>query len=219
MSYLCLSRAHQPNSHAKYGWQTFTDAIIRLVSETQQGVVFILWGGFAHKKEKLVDQKKHAVIKTAHPSPLSFGKFINCKCFSNANKELKKFKKTPVDWTLWKPGFPPFNQRESHRLNCSVLVTPLLQKEVPLPFFFFFDNTWKFATLKQVNNLLIFKKIWLHVSSFNLLAESCLDCDDNYAVMTFVLLSLYLLFIYMFYFNKFYFLFTMSNCIACSMCM
>ncbi|XP_078321160.1 uracil-DNA glycosylase-like [Crassostrea virginica] len=92
--------AHQPNSHAKYGWQTFTDAIIRLISETQQGVVFILWGGFAHKKEKLVDQKKHAVIKTAHPSPLSFGKFINCKCFSNANKELMKFKKSPVDWSL-----------------------------------------------------------------------------------------------------------------------
>lgn len=92
--------AHQPNSHSKYGWQSLTDAIIGLVSETQQGVVFILWGGFAHKKEKLIDQKKHAVIKTAHPSPLSFGKFINCKCFSNANRELKKFKKTPVDWTL-----------------------------------------------------------------------------------------------------------------------
>lgn len=92
--------AHQPNSHSKYGWQSLTDAIIRLVSETQQGVVFILWGGFAHKKEKLIDQKKHAAIKTAHPSPLSFGKFINCRCFSNANRELKKFKKSPVDWTL-----------------------------------------------------------------------------------------------------------------------
>ncbi|XP_052682512.1 uracil-DNA glycosylase-like isoform X2 [Crassostrea angulata] len=92
--------AHQPNSHSKYGWQSLTDAIIRLVSETQQGVVFILWGGFAHKKEKLIDQKKHAAIKTAHPSSLSFGKFINCRCFSNANGELKKFKKSPVDWTL-----------------------------------------------------------------------------------------------------------------------
>lgn len=92
--------AHQPNSHSKYGWQTLTDAIIHLVSETQQGVVFILWGGFAHKKERLIDQKKHAVIKTAHPSPLSFGKFINCRCFSHANRELKKFKKTPVDWTF-----------------------------------------------------------------------------------------------------------------------
>lgn len=93
-------KAHQPNSHSKYGWQSLTDAIIRLVSETQQGVVFILWGGFAHKKEKLIDQKKHGVIKTAHPSSLSFGKFINCRCFSNANGELKKFKKSPVDWTL-----------------------------------------------------------------------------------------------------------------------
>nr|XP_034309879.1 uracil-DNA glycosylase isoform X2 [Crassostrea gigas] len=93
-------KAHQPNSHSKYGWQSLTDAIIRLVSETQQGVVFILWGGFAHKKEKLIDQKKHGVIKTAHPSSLSFGKFINCRCFSNANGELKKFKRSPVDWTL-----------------------------------------------------------------------------------------------------------------------
>lgn len=92
--------AHQPNSHSKYGWQSLTDAIIRLVNETQQGVVFILWGGFAHKKEKLIDQKKHAAIKTAHPSSLSFGKFINCRCFSNANRELEKFKKSPVDWTL-----------------------------------------------------------------------------------------------------------------------
>lgn len=98
--HVCIFRAHQPNSHSKYGWQSLTDAIIRLVSETQQGVVFILWGGFAHKKEKLIDQKKNAVIKTAHPSPLSFGKFINCRCFSNANGELKKFKKSPVDWTL-----------------------------------------------------------------------------------------------------------------------
>lgn len=101
----CIFRAHQPNSHSKYGWQSLTDAIIRLVNETQQGVVFILWGGFAHKKEKLIDQRKHAAIKTAHPSPLSFGKFINCRCFSNANRELKKFKKSPVDWTLWFNGF------------------------------------------------------------------------------------------------------------------
>ncbi|XP_062613575.1 uracil-DNA glycosylase-like [Saccostrea cucullata] len=92
--------AHQPNSHAKYGWQKLTDAIIQLVSEECSGVVFILWGGFAHKKEKLINQKKHAVIKTAHPSPLSFGKFINCQCFSKTNKELKKFKKDPVDWNL-----------------------------------------------------------------------------------------------------------------------
>ncbi|XP_061185630.1 uracil-DNA glycosylase-like [Saccostrea echinata] len=92
--------AHQPNSHAKYGWQKLTDAIIHLVSEECAGVIFILWGGFAHKKEKLINQKKHAVIKTAHPSPLSFGKFINCQCFSKANSELKKFKKDPVNWNL-----------------------------------------------------------------------------------------------------------------------
>jgi len=63
-------------------------------------VAFILWGGFAHKKEKLIDSTKHAVIKTAHPSPLSVNKFKDCKCFSDADKALKKFGKTPIDWSL-----------------------------------------------------------------------------------------------------------------------
>ena len=63
-------------------------------------VVFILWGGFAHKKDKLIDGGKHKVIKTAHPSPLSFNKFTGCKCFSMANAALKTMKKEPVDWSL-----------------------------------------------------------------------------------------------------------------------
>ncbi|KAJ8313583.1 hypothetical protein KUTeg_008144, partial [Tegillarca granosa] len=64
--------AHKVNSHAKYGWQKFTDEVIKTISEKCSGVVFILWGNFAQKKEKLIDKSKHEIIKTAHPSPLSF---------------------------------------------------------------------------------------------------------------------------------------------------
>lgn len=94
-------RAHKPNSHAKYGWQKFTDNVIKIISDQCSGVVFVLWGNFAHKKEKLVDSTKHRIIKTAHPSPLSFNKWLGCKCFSNVNDELKKLKKSEIDWTVW----------------------------------------------------------------------------------------------------------------------
>ncbi|XP_069110515.1 uracil-DNA glycosylase-like [Argopecten irradians] len=92
--------AHKPNSHAKYGWQTFTDQVIRIISEKCSGVVFLLWGNFAHKKESLVDGTKHIVIKTAHPSPLSFKKFENCKCFSLVDEALFKKKQSKMDWSL-----------------------------------------------------------------------------------------------------------------------
>ncbi|KAK3108246.1 hypothetical protein FSP39_004018 [Pinctada imbricata] len=94
-------KAHQPNSHAKYGWQKFTDAVIKHISEnSKERVVFLLWGGFAHKKEKLINKDRHSIIKTAHPSPLSCTKFFGCKCFSKVNEELKKLKRTAVDWSL-----------------------------------------------------------------------------------------------------------------------
>ena len=96
-----MYRAHQPNSHSKLGWQKFTDHVIKTLSAKANGVVFILWGGFAHKKEKLIDTAKHAVVKTAHPSPLSFNKFSGCQCFSMANAALRKLKREPVDWSLW----------------------------------------------------------------------------------------------------------------------
>lgn len=92
--------AHKANSHAKFGWQTFTDAVIKVISDQCSHVVFILWGGFAHKKEKLIDSKKHGIVKTAHPSPLSAGKFKNCGCFSSCNTLLKSFDVKPVDWSL-----------------------------------------------------------------------------------------------------------------------
>ncbi|XP_013405579.1 uncharacterized protein LOC106170306 [Lingula anatina] len=92
--------AHQPNSHSKYGWQKFTDSVITHISQDCRGVVFILWGGFAQKKEKLIDDSKHCVIKAAHPSPLSFNKFFGCKCFSKANDALVKMGRDPVNWSI-----------------------------------------------------------------------------------------------------------------------
>ncbi|KAK6742437.1 hypothetical protein RB195_009982 [Necator americanus] len=87
------------NSHEKIGWQKFTDKVICLISSMTEGVVFLLWGGFAHKKEGLIDRKKHAVIKTAHPSPLSASKWFGCRCFSRANVELVRMGREPIDWT------------------------------------------------------------------------------------------------------------------------
>ncbi|KJH48146.1 uracil-DNA glycosylase [Dictyocaulus viviparus] len=87
------------NSHEKIGWQTFTDKVISLISLKSSGVVFLLWGGFAHKKESLIDLKKHAVIKTAHPSPLSAQKWFGCKCFSKANAELLRMGRPTIEWS------------------------------------------------------------------------------------------------------------------------
>ncbi|VDN50475.1 unnamed protein product, partial [Dracunculus medinensis] len=92
--------AHKANSHSHIGWQKFTDEVIQIISRNCKGVVFLLWGGFAHKKEKLIDDKKHIIIKNAHPSPLSAHKFLGCRCFSKANKSLIKLGKLPIDWCI-----------------------------------------------------------------------------------------------------------------------
>jgi len=92
--------AHKANSHSNIGWQEFTDAVIRLINEQKKGVVFILWGGFAQKKGKIIDKNKHHIIAAAHPSPLSANKFFGCKVFSKTNDALKKSGQQAVDWTL-----------------------------------------------------------------------------------------------------------------------
>ncbi|VDN23498.1 unnamed protein product [Gongylonema pulchrum] len=94
-------RAHRANSHSHIGWQKFTDEVIRIISRDCKGVVFLLWGGFAHKKEYLVDRKKHIVIKTAHPSPLSSRLFFGCKCFSRTNVALIKLGQPAIDWAAF----------------------------------------------------------------------------------------------------------------------
>ena len=84
--------AHQPGSHAGFGWEKFTDAVISALSKEKSGLVFMLWGGFARKKLSLIDKKKHTVIENAHPSPLSaYRGFFGSKPFSAAEKALKNW--------------------------------------------------------------------------------------------------------------------------------
>jgi uracil-DNA glycosylase len=94
-------RAHTPNSHKDKGWEKFTDAVIKKVNEKSDPVVFILWGGYAKKKLKLIDGKKHTVLQGAHPSPLSAHQgFFGSKPFSAINAALKKNGKPEIDWRL-----------------------------------------------------------------------------------------------------------------------
>lgn len=95
-------RAHQANSHKNAGWHKFTDAVIRKLSTERQGIVFLLWGGFAKKKSSLIDHSRHHVLMTGHPSPLSAnrGYWFGNKHFSKTNELLKEQGLTPIDWTL-----------------------------------------------------------------------------------------------------------------------
>ena len=93
-------RAHKPTSHKNRGWETFTDAVIRALNERSRPLVFLLWGGYAHKKIKLIDGERHRIVTAAHPSPLSFKKFLGSKCFSAVNKALEELGETPINWQL-----------------------------------------------------------------------------------------------------------------------
>jgi uracil-DNA glycosylase len=93
-------RAHQPISHKNHGWESFTDAVIRAVSAKPNPMVFVLWGGYAQKKEKIIDVRRHRILKAAHPSPLSAKKFFGSQPFSAINKALTEQGHTPIDWQL-----------------------------------------------------------------------------------------------------------------------
>jgi uracil-DNA glycosylase len=93
-------RAHQANSHKGKGWETFTDAVIRHVDAKDERVVFLLWGAYAQKKEEMIDTKKHVVLKSAHPSPLSARKFFGSRPFSKTNKALEEADMKPIDWQI-----------------------------------------------------------------------------------------------------------------------
>lgn len=94
-------RAGEPMSHAKIGWASFTDTVIKKISEQKQHVVFLLWGKFAQDKKILIDETKHMVLKAAHPSPLSaHNGFMGCKHFSKTNAWLMSKGIDPVDWQL-----------------------------------------------------------------------------------------------------------------------
>ena len=87
-------------SHRGIGWQEFTDAVIRTLSERRQGIVFLLWGNFAKAKAALIDSSKHHVLQAAHPSPLAGGAFFGCRHFSKTNQILVSEGKAPIDWQL-----------------------------------------------------------------------------------------------------------------------
>ena len=89
------------HSHAKWGWETFTDAVIDAVNRHQQGVVFLLWGSHAQKKGMHIDTSKHHVLSAPHPSPLSAHRgFLGCKHFSQTNQLLSSQNKSPINWQL-----------------------------------------------------------------------------------------------------------------------
>lgn len=94
-------RAGQAASHARHGWETFTDAAIRSLSREREHLVFILWGNYAIAKEALIDTAKHLVLKSVHPSPLSASRgFFGCHHFSKTNQYLTENNIEPIDWRL-----------------------------------------------------------------------------------------------------------------------
>ena len=92
--------AGRANSHSNFGWQEFTDAAIRKLSERARNVVFMLWGNPAKAKASLIDASRHLVLTAAHPSPLARGAFFGCRHFSKANLYLAQHGKAPIDWDL-----------------------------------------------------------------------------------------------------------------------
>ena len=85
-------------SHKSIGWQTFTDAVIKKLSDERSGLVFMLWGNFAKAKRDLIDASKHHILEAAHPSPLAGGAFFGSKHFSQANELLKTQGKSEIKW-------------------------------------------------------------------------------------------------------------------------
>jgi len=93
--------AHKPQSHAKIGWQIFTDAIISHLNTQPHPIIFLLWGAFAHKKAQLIDTEKHHILETTHPSPLSaYRGFLGSNVFSTTNKLLAEQGEKPIQWDL-----------------------------------------------------------------------------------------------------------------------
>ena len=94
--------AGQPTSHQKQGWEDFTDAVIDVLNEQREHIVFILWGAYAQRKGQRIDQNKHLVLKAAHPSPLAAnrGGFFGCQPFSKTNNYLKQNGIEPINWQL-----------------------------------------------------------------------------------------------------------------------
>ena len=93
-------RAHEAGSHQKKGWETFTDQVIKQLSDQKEDIIFLLWGGYAKKKAKLIDRQKHHILVSGHPSPLSAnrGYWFGNKHFSKTNKILNQINKSEILW-------------------------------------------------------------------------------------------------------------------------
>ena len=91
----------QAGSHQGKGWETFTDAIVQLLNDEREQLVFMLWGSYAMKKGAVIDRRKHLVLKAPHPSPLSAHRgFLGCRHFSSANEYLQKNQQSLIDWSV-----------------------------------------------------------------------------------------------------------------------
>ena len=101
-------QAGKAHSHKNKGWEKFTDTVIKLLSNQKEKVIFVLWGGPAQKKKTFIDQQKHLILESAHPSPLSaYRGFLGCRHFETINEELAQNGQEPIDWTLFpKPTQP-----------------------------------------------------------------------------------------------------------------
>ena len=94
-------RANSPGSHQNKGWEQFTDAVIKKLSDEKSGLIFILWGNFAIAKKEMIDQTKHFILTAAHPSPFSaYRGFFGCRHFSKTNEILTNQNKTEIDWKI-----------------------------------------------------------------------------------------------------------------------
>ena len=92
--------ANRANSHSGFGWQIFTNAVIKILSARRQNLVFMLWGNFAKAKSALIDAQKHLILTAAHPSPLAGGAFFGCRHFSRCNEYLRAHGLGEIDWDL-----------------------------------------------------------------------------------------------------------------------
>lgn len=91
---------NKPGSHSKIGWHLFTDAVIRILSDQKEGLIFLLWGNYAKSKKPLIDLNRHVVLEAAHPSPLARDAFNGCRHFSQVNQILYKRGESPINWSL-----------------------------------------------------------------------------------------------------------------------
>ncbi|WP_317897208.1 uracil-DNA glycosylase [Aurantibacillus circumpalustris] len=89
-----------PGSHKSFGWEVFTDAVIKLISENKTNIVFMLWGNYARSKADLIDENKHLILKAAHPSPLARGAFFGSRHFSKTNAFLTEKGINAINWNL-----------------------------------------------------------------------------------------------------------------------